>query len=208
MERDETLFPGNANRNKPEKKDVKMVTSKPATRKKKGKLKAFAETVFEDDDGEKISDLIVNDILIPSAKDTASTIVGSMLDMVRDIVERALFGRSYGVSHRDRNHRNASRYSSSYKSSRPRDREPINKHGVDDVVFDSREEAEDVLDLLVNLIEDYGEASISDFYDAAGVTSGNFTDNKYGWNNLNNAKITRRGSDFFIRLPRPIYLDD
>lgn len=53
-------------------------------------------------------------------------------------------------------------------------------YDYDDIVLDKRDEAEDVLSRMDELISTYGMASVADLYELVGVT-GNYTDNKYGW---------------------------
>lgn len=51
---------------------------------------------------------------------------------------------------------------------------------VDEVIFETQTEAEEVRLRLDDLIETYGWASIADFYDLVGVTH-SYPDTKYGW---------------------------
>ena len=97
---------------------------------------------------------------------------------------------------------------SSYYNDRDRDKpRQVSKrnrarHNFDDIILESRGEAEEVLSHLVDLTEDYGMASVADLYDLVGVTS-NFTDNKYGWTNVADGYIDRTRDGYCIRLPRP-----
>ena len=52
-------------------------------------------------------------------------------------------------------------------------------YDYDDIILESRGEAEDVLERMDELIATYQVVSVADFYDLVGV-SGNYTDNKYG----------------------------
>ena len=76
------------------------------------------------------------------------------------------------------------------------------RHDFDDIILETRGEAEDVLSHLVDLIEDYGVASVGDYYDLLGIESA-FTDNKYGWTNVADGYIDRTRDGYCIRLPRP-----
>lgn len=59
---------------------------------------------------------------------------------------------------------------------------------ISDILFETREDAERVLDRLYSDLERYGKVRVADLYSAAGV-SGNsiWTDNNYGWFNLDRA---------------------
>lgn len=81
-----------------------------------------------------------------------------------------------------------------YSSYKPRALE------LDEITFDTRTEAEEVLMFLDEAIEKYGKVTIADFKDRCGVTS-NFTDNNYGWTSLEEAKVMRLRSGYFINFP-------
>lgn len=72
----------------------------------------------------------------------------------------------------------------------------------DDIIIDNRGEAEEVLDRMYELLDTYGLVSVADLYDLVGKTA-NYTDNKYGWDNLDTANVVRAGRDgYMIRLPK------
>lgn len=76
-------------------------------------------------------------------------------------------------------------------------------------IFDTREAAETIADVLLNLYEKYGFVTTVDLYNLAGVVS-QFDDMKYGWKDLNGMSIRRaRGnpSKYEIVLPKPIELN-
>ena len=83
----------------------------------------------------------------------------------------------------------------SYRNERDERREPSarnrSRHDFDDIVLDSRGEAEEVLSTLVDLVEDYGVASVADLYDLVGIES-TFVDTKYGWTNLSSLYKPRK----------------
>ena len=75
-----------------------------------------------------------------------------------------------------------------------------------DLIFESRGEAEEVLTNLLDLIADYGVASVADLYDLVGIT-GPFTDNKYGWTDLRTASVSRTREGYIINLPKAVAID-
>lgn len=85
-------------------------------------------------------------------------------------------------------------------------REDRARHNFDEIILDSHADAIEVLENLVARVRQYGFASVADLYEYLGVT-GSFTDQKYGWTNLENADVrhTRRG--FVFDLPRPTPLN-
>ena len=201
-------FPSNSHRNRDEKKEPKkvekIVTGKVATRKK-SLGKRFMETFVGDDIG-NVSFYVIHDVLIPAAKSTLSDVVKGAIEMVlfpdqkgsRTSRER---GRSY-VSYDKQRHTNNRRDDRPEVSPKNRAR-----HNFDEVVLDSRGEAEEVLSHLVDLIVDYGQASVSDLYDLVGIQD-NFTDRKWGWVDLSGASASiARGGGYVLNLPKTVLLD-
>lgn len=184
---------------KPEKKVEKVISGKVMTRKKPLGRK-FSETFLGDDIG-NVRSYILFDVVIPAIKDTISNVVSNGIEML-------LFGETRSVGKK----KNGSYTSySNYYSNRDRDsrREPVRgaSHNFRDIILETRGEAEEVLSNLVDIVYDYGSASVADLYDLVGVT-GNFTDNKYGWTDLSGTRVNRaRGGGYIIDLPRVESLD-
>ena len=79
-------------------------------------------------------------------------------------------------------------------------------YSYDDIIFDNRGEAEDVLARMDELVATYGLVRVADLYDLVGIT-GNFTDNRYGWTDIRSAKIVIVSDGYMIKLPRALPLD-
>ena len=79
------------------------------------------------------------------------------------------------------------------------------EHRYDEVVFDHREEAEEVLDLMIDSIHSYGCCSVADLYDLTGVIS-QFRDSKVGWTDIKKASIARARTGYVLKLPKPVTL--
>ena len=79
-------------------------------------------------------------------------------------------------------------------------------YSYDDIILNSRGEAEDVLVRMDELMETYGLVRVADLYDLVGIT-GNYTDNKYGWTNIRNAEIVRVRDGYMIKMPRAVPID-
>ena len=76
------------------------------------------------------------------------------------------------------------------------------KH-VDNIILDSRETAENVLNALKEIINEYGFVTVTDMYDLAGLDAP-YTGQKYGWLDLKEAKIIRVRSGYKLVLPEII----
>lgn len=185
-----------------EKKKAEKIISGVAVKKKKPIGKRLSE-VFLGENLKNVGDYLIKDVLIPAAKDMLSDTVRNGLDMY-------LYGE-VRRSKRDRDGKPVVSYGSYYKGREERSRRDETasaraRHSFDDIIFDNRPAAEDVLDHLVMLTEDYGLASVADFYGFAGVAS-EFTDDKYGWTNLSSAKVERVRQGYMISFPRAQLID-
>ena len=169
----------------------KIVKGKVKTKKKNGILSSFIN-----DDLQDIKKYIVEDVLIPTIKKTITDVVKNSIDMF-----------FYGEVSRP-NRGNSSRIS--YSSYYDRDREPRRRRNsllIDDIILESRAEAEEVLDRLDEMIEEFGMASVLNLYDLIGVTEAPFTADKYGWTDIRNATAVRVRDGYLLKLPRVMPLD-
>lgn len=204
-------FPGNRSKDKeharhhrePEKK-VERVAQGEVLRRKKPLGRRFRDTFFGGD-ARGVWEFITGDVLIPSLKDTIA-------DVVTQGIERMIFddvrsSSRRGGRYRDpRGHVRYDRYSSRDEP-RNMSRRSRASHDFDEIILDSRVEAEEVVDRLFDLVSKYESATVGDLYELVGV-SGNYTDNKWGWDDLRGAGVTRLSSGgYLLDLPRPIPLD-
>ena len=185
-----------------EKKKVEKVVSGKVTQRKKSLGKKILETFVGEDVG-NVNQYLVHDILVPAVKSMLS-------DMVQGGIEMMLFGERRGSRTRRDGNRSYVSYNSfsghDRRDNRPMSQQSRARHDFGDIVLDSRGEAEEVLSHLVDLVIDYGQATVSDLYDLVGVT-GSFTDNKYGWTDLSRASVSRVRDGYVLNLPRPMLID-
>lgn len=185
-----------------EKKAISKITSGKVVQKKKTLGKKFSET-FLGDSMESVSSYIINDVIVPTAKDLLYDIVTDSLGI--SLYGKAKSGRSKIGKSGSRFNYNKVSYKQETTSPRMTSRNRAT-HNFDDIVLESRVEAEEVISHLVDLIENYGMTSVADLYDLVGITS-NFTDNKYGWDNLSSASVSRTREGYLLNLPKTIVLD-
>ena len=184
----------NSNKYKTEqrKKQEKVVQGK-VRRKKKSEVRKWKD-IFISEDVEDVKSYIIMDVIVPTIKNT-----------ILDTVSMCLFG---DTAKRNRNHNTVSYnrdYSSASRSGRTNRRNTTSSlYDFDDIFFDSRGEAEEVLDHMGEIMDAYnGIVTVADFYNLAGVT-GNWTDDNYGWTNLSRATVQRTRDGFIINLPKAI----
>lgn len=179
---------------------VKKVIKGQVVTKKKSVGRKFADT-FLGEDVVDVKSYILQDVLIPAIKDTIS-------DVVTGGVEMLLFGeRRTRAGHGSYNGNNRTVYSSCYGNNGQKQSKPAQsgrRYGaasVNDIILESRGEAEEVLGNMIDAIKDYGSVSIADLYDMVGAPSV-FTDNSWGWFDLGNASVRRVREGYLLVLPR------
>jgi hypothetical protein len=197
-------FPSNSNKSKeiqqPEKHVEKVVSGTAKIRKRSGAQKLT--DIFVPGDVENVKHYILTDVIVPAVKK-------AIVDVVSDGVNMLMYGESGShksnsvaskVSYRnfyDQKNNNRERYSSIQTRT---------GYSYDNIVLESRGEAEDVLTRMDELLATYGMVSVADMYDLCGVTP-QYTDNNYGWTNIRNAQIVRIRDGYVIKMPKPMPLD-
>ena len=184
-----------------EKKKLAPLVSKGSVAKKKRTVADKFKDAFLGE-SENLGDYIMYDVLVPAFRDTVS-------EMGFGIIER-LFGngrsyRSRGNIVRDRGRSYVS-YNSPSRNDRGRDRRDIDResrarHSFDNVVFANKWEAEDVLAHLVDMILEYGEATVRSFYELSNIEA-DYTGDRYGWTNLRDAYVDRTRNGYVIVFPQ------
>lgn len=185
---------------KSEKKVEAVITGTAKTRKK-GEMQKFAD-VFIAEDANNVKSYILMEVIIPAVKKAISDIVTTGIDMI-------LYGEA------GRSKRNGSAPKVSYRQYYNQSSEPIRAGSAnsrrsidyDDIYFDTRGDAETVLDAMQDIINQYGTVSIADLYELAHVANDNFTLNRYGWANINGAQAVRVRDGYILKLPRAVPLN-
>lgn len=168
--------------------------------KKKGEIRKFAD-IFVAEDISTVRQYIVMDVLVPAAKKAISDIVTNGIDMIL-----------YGEAGRSQRRSGGSKinYGGYFdRPSEPKRAGSANRRGFDydEIIFDSRGDAERVLDEMDAVIEKYGSISVADLYDMADVSNTNHTSNKYGWTDIHTAKAVRVRDGYVLNLPKPMPID-
>lgn len=175
----EVSLPGNTDKAKEGDSPEKKVIAK-AKVQKKSAIKEALRTFFAHDLPE-IAEHLVIDVAIPAAKN-------AITDMVTQGIQQLLYGEvdpkrrstsgytSYSSS--SRGYRGTGRYETRQVSSREqRQPKPTN---VEDLVFDTRGEAVDVIEFIAEQIEEYGQVSVAELMSSVGIQP-RYTDERWGW---------------------------
>lgn len=184
-----------------ERKKVEKVVKGTVKTKKKSEIRKFTD-VFVAEDVSTVKSYLVQDLLIPSIKNT-------ILDL---IIEGATIIFK-GEPRRNKKGSNAEYVSYRHyadrdrRDDRPSETRSRAGYDFDNIYLESKGEAEEVLSRMDELIDAYGFVTVADLYDLVGKSC-NYTDNKYGWFNLRDADSVRvRGGEYLIRLPRAKPID-
>lgn len=193
-----SIMPKNMPGEKVERQTGKIIKGKVVQREKPLLMKWFGGST------ENLGTYILWDILVPAAKDIISEIVDNTKDMMLyGTRERSRYIR------RDRG-RSYVNYNSIYdRKERARStlRSKRSRHNFDDIIFEYRQDAEDVLSNLVELIDMYDVATVADFYRAVDIDAEEWNDNKFGWTSLGSSEVRKVREGYILRLPRPEPLD-
>ena len=163
----------------PPSKRVEKVVNGTAKTRKQSEVKKFAGIFMPDEVGD-VKTFIITDVVIPGLKNAIADVVS--------------YQRYYDDPRRD-DRRNYNQ--------RPR---PVAGFEFDDIIFDNRGDADLVLDQLESAIANYGMASVLDLYDLAGLTCQNYMADKYGWTDIQSARVARTRDGYILQLPRAIQI--
>lgn len=179
---------------------VSKVGTGTAKIRKKNDASKLAD-IFISEDINNVKSYILMDVLVP-------TIKKAIVDIVSDGISMIFFGGT--GARKGRSGSSKISYSSFYESRDERNysniRPSTSRFDYEDLDFETRGEAEAILDEMANCIEKYGFVTVADMYDIADVTHP-YTSAKYGWTSLATAEVSRcRNGRYIIKLPkaRPI----
>lgn len=198
-------YKSNSDKNREEQnidKKIKPVVPGSATIRKKNNLQKTTND-FIAESARNVWLYILKEVIEPSAKKAISDIVKTGIDMFL-----------YGEADSSKKHSMASKIS--YRNYYDQSSNLIRANTIDyrqnglkydDILFETRGDAEAVLDAMHDIISQFGSVSVSDFYELARVPNDNFTMARYGWSNISGASAIRVRDGYILKLPRVIPLN-
>lgn len=189
-------FPSNSRKTKPA---VERVVKTPA-RIDKGSLGKQALQAFFAEDIREVGNYLFWDIALPSIKNAVSDVFTSGID-------RLLFGGDGGPQ-RSRSNKTYTSYSNRTYGRRetPTERTYTQRdrreHNLESIIFATRNEAEDVLNHLISICDQYDVATVGDLYGMAGISQ-SYTDENWGWRDLRSGRAVRSRNGYILDLPKP-----
>jgi hypothetical protein len=197
-------------------KKIEKVTQGSVSRRKTPLGKRFAN-VFLGGDSKNVWQYIAYDILVPAAKDMLSDAVSSGVDQMLFGGEqrwgrpgRRRGGPSGPLGTMSYGNQGPVNYGNPQRAQQQQGRQMSSRargmHNFDEIVLESRADADFVLENMYNLLSQYEQVTVSEFYELVGVTD-EFTDRGWGWTSLQGSSVVRVRGGYLLDLPRPIVLD-
>lgn len=190
----------------PEKKVQRVATAK---QRKKPLAKRLKETFFGGTT-KGVWEYVLTDVLVPAARDMVA-------DAASQGVERMVFGEVRSASRRGGHRPGPTSYQTPYNryaagnpvgraSGREQVERPVRRimepFDFDEIILATRIEADEVIERMYYLLEKYETVSVADLYDLVGI-SGSYTDDKYGWVQLDGSSVSRIREGYVLNLPKP-----
>lgn len=198
-------FPSNSDMGKgppEEPKRVERVTSSAPIRRRKSLGSQF-KSIFFSGDARSALRYAVLDVFVPAARE-------AIADAGREGIDRLILGDS-------RRKRSAPTsgpsgyvsYNKRYamggqiiEPPREMSRKARSQHNFDEIVLQSRIEAEEVIDRMFDILGKYESVNVADLYGLTGIEESH-TDYKWGWTELRGAGVARVRNGYLLDLPDP-----
>jgi hypothetical protein len=162
--------------------------------------------IFFGGDARSTARYVTGDVLLPALRNL-------IVDMTIEGVKRIVYGESSVRRNRTIDFRSRVQYNNPinpvYRDPRERaylpDQPPYpfratTKRELNEYILRTKEEAERVVELLIELVDQYGVATVSDLMDMLDLTSSPI-DNKWGWTHLGKIEIRQIREGYLIELP-------
>ena len=193
----ENLKPNSHKYNDEQKKLEKVVSGTVKTRQK-GFGRRFVD-IFFNEDRESVKEYLFTDVFVPAVKNT-------IIELITQGINLIFYGETRKTSSVLGSRTS---YNRMFKSDGGRPAAPRGRTMKDlgDIVLDSKGEAERVIDILNDLVNQYGQATVGDLFDLLGETiPGDFTSRDWGWTDLRGARSIRVRDGYLLDLPKCISL--
>lgn len=182
---------------------LKQVATAETARRKRRIGSRLRETFFGGD-ARSAADHMVLEVIVPGIRDM-------MFDAMETGLQRMIYGesrrgrRSSTPTYSNLGHVAYNRMSqpSARQSDQALSRKSRSKMDFQDLILQSRSEAEDVIDSMFDVLSRFEVISVADLYELTGVQSSH-TDNKWGWTSLQGARPRKlRDGGYLLDLPDP-----
>lgn len=128
----------------------------------------------------------------------------ALSDIICEKVDKLIFNdkasrtNGYRVSYRNYSENRNDSNRVSYRDYNPK------RHVTEEIIFDSKKDAEDILAKMNEFIDTYGFVTIADYYELCSIEKSTFRDNQYGWTNLDEMEVAHCRNGYFIKMPAAV----
>ena len=184
---------------KVEEKQIQPVISGGAKVQKQTCLGRFKDDIVAES-FKNVGEWLWSEVVIPNTKRFID-------DLVTNGIHMFLYGKGGGPkssSIQKISYSNGSSFVNYSTTSKDTVRAGAGNNGInyDNIVFDSRGDAEAVLTQMEDMIDQFGMVSIADLYEMAELPVPSYTLNNYGWTSLKSACTMACRDGFLIKLPK------
>lgn len=193
-----------------ERKPAEKVVSGSAQKQRKSLGKQIKEAMIGD--AEEVRSYLLWDVFVPAVKDTIVDLIKAFAEGLFHSAGSRRSGNGYIQRQGPTSYVSYSSYSNGGYA-RPQQQRPMrgsynprSAYDFSGIVYDSRADAENVLNALAERTMMYGMASVADLYELSGIAS-SYTDTDWGWAEVSGASVERVRDGYILNLRKPERLD-
>lgn len=151
---------------------------------------------------EEAREAVIDEVIIP-------TLLDGLRDCIYTLTDHILYGGNVNSSHRRHGKKGGYTAYSKEGQKRSGSKKVAPASGGYYFTFDTRQEADEVLDRMRDVIDVQDSVTIMEMFAIAKRQTSNFTYTNWGWYDLSRA-MTRRAYDgkYYIELPKPVMIED
>lgn len=190
-------------------KKIEAVIESEVLRRRRPLGRRISET-FGGGDARGVVQYVMLDVVAPALRDL-------VVDGVTQGMERLVFGDVRSGARRAAGRPSGSSgYVSYNRFSQPNNRREEARpsisrrgrsmHDFDEIILATRAEGNEVIRRMDDLIQKYEQVTVSDLYQLVDIAP-SFTDEKWGWTDIREARVERTRAGYLLDLPRPELLD-
>lgn len=188
-------------------KNIKRVTSGDPVRRKKSLGRKFKDVFVAGDAKMALRDTLF-DVLLPAAQEMIVETGKTSLE--RWIYGKTSRGRRVGSTPPQSGPTGTVRYNQMYTMGqqsvqRALSRQARARHDFDEIVLESRSEADAVIDQMYEILNKFDSVNVADLYELVGIRP-THVDGRWGWRDLSGSSVTRVREGYLLDLPEPVPL--
>lgn len=167
---------------------------------KKSKMNSLGKSVIQGSITDAIT-LAFTELIIPAGRDL-------LFNVVTSVSQTLIYGESEPPSTSNGVNRIPYSSISNYnRVGRPTSRvQKIRQRPEDGFVFERKSDADTIIEELREACDSFGVVTVQALYEICDKTAP-YTANKYGWMNLDDARVERTRDGYVLKLPRSMPLD-